>query len=128
MTASQEIDSYLASLPAGQAEALQNLRERLQKLVPAATERMSYNMPMFFFGGMLVGYLARKNGLSLQLCSRAVGERLRAELLDRGFAMGGVGAVHFAQDQVIPDDILKRILDLRIAENKSRAASRESSK
>jgi len=126
MKSSTEIDGYLAALPSGQAEALGRLRERICQLVPEATEQMSYNMPMFFFNGMLVGYLARKNGLSLQLCSRAVGEQMRAELASRGFHLGGVGALHFSEDQEISDDLLARILTLRTAENAARVAKRKS--
>jgi uncharacterized protein YdhG (YjbR/CyaY superfamily) len=120
MDGSQEIDSYLAALPIAQAQALHGLRERIQKLAPLATERISYNMPMFFDGGMLVGYLARKNGLSLQLCSRAVGEQLRDEVVERGFTMGGVAALHFDENHIIPDDLLAKIVFLRRAENAGR--------
>jgi uncharacterized protein YdhG (YjbR/CyaY superfamily) len=120
MDGSQEIDSYLAALPIAQAQALHRLRERIQKLAPLATERISYNMPMFFDGGMLVGYLARKNGLSLQLCSRAVGEQLREEAVERGFTMGGVAALNFDENHIIPDDLLAKIVFLRRAENAGR--------
>lgn len=62
-----EVEGYLAALPSDQAAALQDLRATLRRLLPDATECLSYAMPGLRMpnGKMAAGYAAFKLHLGL---------------------------------------------------------------
>ena len=54
------VDEYLSALPSDVRASLQSIRTQVKKLVPTATEKISYGMPTFFIHRALVGYAAHK--------------------------------------------------------------------
>jgi uncharacterized protein YdhG (YjbR/CyaY superfamily) len=76
---------------------------------------MSYGMPMFKYNGMLVGYAAFKNHCSLFPTGSGVIEKFAKELKDYST---NKGTIRFPPDKPIPDAIIKKIVKVRIAENK----------
>ena len=54
----ENIDQYLASLPADQAAALSELRHLIHTIAPEAEESISYGMPTFKYRGKPLIYLA----------------------------------------------------------------------
>jgi len=64
--ASEDVDGYLAGLPAEQREALAALRARIRALAPDAAESISYGMPTFKYRGRpLIYFGAAKRHLSV---------------------------------------------------------------
>jgi uncharacterized protein YdhG (YjbR/CyaY superfamily) len=53
------VDEYLAKVPEPARSTLTHIRKVIRSVVPPeATEVISYNIPMFKYNGMLIGYAA----------------------------------------------------------------------
>lgn len=110
------VDAYLAGLPADQRQLLQGLRERIARLVPEATEAISYGMPAFKLDGrFLVSYAGWKSHCSLYPLTDSFMASHEDEIapFDRT-----KGSIHFTPqkplpDRVIDDLVLARVGDLR---------------
>lgn len=53
-----DIDHYISTLPESTQEIVQKLRELINRLIPNATEAITYNMPTFKLGEHSVVYFA----------------------------------------------------------------------
>jgi uncharacterized protein YdhG (YjbR/CyaY superfamily) len=91
------------------------MREVIRSVVPKeATEVISYDIPMFKYNGMLVGYAAFKDHCSLFPTGSGV-ERFAKEL--KGYSTNK-GTIRFAADSPLPDALLKKIVRARVKENR----------
>ena len=117
--AAGSVDEYMAGLPADQRQLLQGLRERIARLVPDATEAISYGMPAFKLDGrFLVSYAGWKSHCSLYPLTDSfiASHPDEVEPFDRT-----KGSIHFTPqkplpDRVIDDLVLARVDDLRSGE------------
>lgn len=112
---SAEVDAYLAALPADQRDALTALRARLKVLLPDHLETMSYAMPGFRQPGpkgkMVAGYAAFTRHLSLYPHSGTV-----IPQIDCTPFKTSKSGVLFTPDRPLPDPLLRRIVETRLAE------------
>ena len=107
----QQIDDYIAALPADQAAALSHLRSVVAAAAPDAVEAISYSMPAFKLGRrVLVYYAAFKDHLSLFPASGSVMDKLGADLA-RHFS--GKGTLQFTAEHPLPDELVRRIVAVR---------------
>jgi len=113
-SASPEVDAVLAALPEAQRTALQDLRDTLHRLVPDATEAISFGVPTLIHCGPLVGFGATKTECSLHVMRPGLVASLRAAIAPRR-ASGGT--IHFAPAEPLPMDIIERIVRARVHEN-----------
>jgi uncharacterized protein YdhG (YjbR/CyaY superfamily) len=108
-------DEYLAALPPDQRAALQQLRETIRAIVPAAEERISYQLPAFRLEGkMLVGYGAATKHCALYLMSATTLDGFQDELL--GYQTGK-GTIRFQPANPLPAGLVRKLVEARIAEN-----------
>ena len=108
------VDDYLASLPADQRELLQGLRERIARLVPGATETISYGMPAFKVDGrFLVSYAGWKAHCSLYPLTDTFLASHAAEI--EGFDRTK-GSIHFTPQKRLPDRVLDELIRARVAD------------
>jgi uncharacterized protein YdhG (YjbR/CyaY superfamily) len=109
------VDAYLAALPLNQREALTALRSRLTTLLPDHLETMSYAMPGLRQPGpkgkMVVGYAAFAKHLGLYPHSGTV-----IPLIDCAPFKTSKSGVLFTPDRPLPDMLLRRIIETRLAE------------
>lgn len=118
MTVPTSVEDYLAALPEGSREALEELRETIKAAAPEATEAISYGMPAFKdHGRVLVYYAAFKHHYSLFPASKGALESFREEL--RPYEVGK-GTIRFRLDQPVPTALVQRIIKARLEENASR--------
>lgn len=115
------VDAYLAKVPAPERRVLKALRALIRAQVPGATERISYQVPMFFHDGGLVAWAAGKKHLSFFVMSNAVARAMADEL---GPWLGAKTTLHFTAQRPLPAALVKRIVRARLAENGQRAAKR----
>lgn len=113
-SASPEVDAVLAALPEAQRTALQDLRDTLHRLVPDATEAISFGVPTLIHCGPLVGFGATKTECSLHVMRPALAASLRAAIAPRR-ASGGT--IHFAPDEPLPPEVIEHIVRTRLHEN-----------
>ncbi len=117
-----DVDEYLAAVPPGPRAALQHLRETVRAVAPQASETISYQMPAFRDGDrLLVSYAAFKDHCSLFPMSGAVIEALGDEL--KPYA-SGKGTLRFDSAAPMPDDLVVRIVKVRLEENAARRRRR----
>jgi uncharacterized protein YdhG (YjbR/CyaY superfamily) len=110
------VDEYLAGISEPACSALKHIRAVIQSVVPKeTTEVISYGIPMFKYNGMLVGYAAYKNHCSLFPTGSGVIERFAREL--KGYSTNK-GTIRFPADKPLPDSLVKKIVKVRIAENR----------
>ncbi len=114
--AAKTVDGYLAAVPEPARSTLKHIRKVIQSAVPKeTTEVISYGMPMFKYNGMLVGYAAFKDHCSLFPTGSGVIEKFAKEL--KGYHTSR-GTIQFPSDKPLPDALVKKIVQTRVAENK----------
>lgn len=111
---SQQVDDYLESAPEPQRTTLGRLRATIAELLPDAEEVISYGVPTFKVGGKgVAGFGFSKNHCSYFPMSGDVTSALAAEL---GDYQTSKGAIRFASDEVLPRELVMRLIAARQAE------------
>jgi uncharacterized protein YdhG (YjbR/CyaY superfamily) len=109
-----EIDEYLRGLEQPKRGTLQTLRGTILEIVPEAEQVISYRVPAFRVSGKTVaGFAAFRDHLSYLPFSGSVLSQLADEL--QGYTMTK-SALHFAVDQPLPTTLVKKLIDVRLAE------------
>lgn len=109
-TKPQTIDEYLAGIGTAQSAALQRLRKIVHAVVPQAQECISYGIPAFRLDGKMLIYL----GAAAKHCAIYGVEETRAgEFKD--YDTSGRGTLRFTPDRPLPEDLVRRLLQARIA-------------
>ena len=112
----QNIDEYIAGFPPEVQQVLHKVRATIRAVAPQATERISYQMPAFFQDGVLAYYGGFKKHLGFYPPVRG-GAKLER---DAAPYAGEKGNLRFPYDQPIPYDLIRRIVEARLAERKKR--------
>jgi uncharacterized protein YdhG (YjbR/CyaY superfamily) len=108
------VDQYLAGLPARQRLVLGELRRAIREAAPGATETIAYNMPAYRHRGkFLVSFSAFKDHCSLFPATEAIRRELGGELAAN---FSGKGTIRFTVADPLPYDVVRRIVELRLAE------------
>jgi uncharacterized protein YdhG (YjbR/CyaY superfamily) len=108
------VDEYLAGLPADQRQLLQGIRERIARLVPEATQVISYGMPAFKLDGrFLLSYAGWKSHCSLYPLTDSflVSHADEIASFDRTR-----GSIHFTPQKPLPDRVLDDLVLARVAD------------
>lgn len=110
------VDEYLATTPEPARSTLKHIRAVIKSVVPKeTTEVISYRIPMFKYKGMLVGYAAFAKHCSLFPTGSGVIAKFAKELA--GYRTSR-GTIQFPSDKPLPDALLKKIVKLRVKENR----------
>ncbi|WP_077490704.1 iron chaperone [Sinomonas mesophila] len=109
-----EVTDYLDSLDGQDRAVLGRIMEIARGLAPEATEGRSYGMPALLLHGKgYVSALATKKHLALYPFSGQILPRLADELEGLDWAPG---TLRFTAKDPVPEDLVRRILEARIAE------------
>lgn len=108
------IDEYIQQFPKDVQEKLNRLRSVIQEAAPEATEKISYQMPTFYLHGNLVHFAAYKQHIGFYPAPSGI-EAFKEELSEYKNAKG---SVQFPLTKPLPYDLVKRIVEYRVAENK----------
>lgn len=112
------VASYLAKVPAPQRAALQALRRQIRAAAPDAEEVISYQIPAYKQGGLLVGFSAASTHLTFQVMSPALLKDLADDL--KGYKLGR-GSIQFTPERPLPARLVTRLVKRRLQENEARA-------
>ena len=108
-------DDYLAAVPSDKRAALETLRKRIKDAAPEAEECISYGIPAFRLNGrLLVAYGAATHHCAFYPGS--VVQALKDELSGYDISKG---TVRFSADRPLPAALVRRLVQLRIAKNRS---------
>ncbi len=119
-TAPTTIDAYIAAFPEDVQAILQQIRQLIHDTAPEATEAISYGMPTFKLHGNLVHFAAFKNHIGFY----PVPSGMAAFQEELSAYKQGKGSVQFPLDRPMPYDLIRRIVQFRVAENRAAGAAR----
>ena len=121
MSGPASVEEYMAAIPADCRTALELLRSQIKAAAPEATETISYQMPAFRDRDyLLVSYAAFRDHCSFFPMSKKVIED-NHELAPYAT---GKGTLQFHVDDPIPENLVRKVVDARLAENAERRARR----
>ena len=107
------VDEYLAKMPAATRTKLESLRETIRDAAPEATEKIGYGIPTYVFHGNLVHFAGYEHHIGFYPGSSPV--RHFADELDHYET--SKGTIRFPVDEPLPLDLVRRIVEFRVAEN-----------
>lgn len=112
------IDAYITGFPDDAQQAMQHLRALIHDTVPGVTEQISYAMPAFEINNRYVVYFAAYKK-HIGLYPAPVAE----PAFQQDFAgyKTGKGSIQFPLGQPMPDQLIRKILDFLLKENKRKA-------
>ena len=115
----RSIDEYIATFPEDIQTHLEAVRTTIKAAAPDAEERISYAMPAFALNGILVYFAGHKNHIGFYPTSSGI-EAFKDEL---SIYEHTKGAVRFPLNQPLPLDLIRKIVQFRVAENLNNAAT-----
>lgn len=110
--APKTIDAYIADFPPEVQVKLQQLRALIKRMVPQATERISYGIPTFFLKKNLVHFAAFKTHIgfyALPTTNEAFKKELAAYKVGRG-------SIQFRLDEELPFQLIEELVAFRVKE------------
>jgi uncharacterized protein YdhG (YjbR/CyaY superfamily) len=113
----ESVAEYFASIPPGSRVTLNKLRKVIRAIVPKATEVISYGIPTFKYGRMLVAYGAFSHHCSFFPLSSAIMKRFDEELSRYDTSRG---TIRFPVDTPLPASLVKKIVRARLEQNRMR--------
>lgn len=119
------IDEYITNYPPELQEVLQNLRKFINECAPEATERISWDMPTFHIHGFnLVHFAVNKGYIGFYPADTGV-SAFKDELTEYKTTKG---SIHLPLNEPMPYDLIKKIVEYRVIENKKYADEKLSKK
>ncbi len=112
----KNIDAYISAQPKEVQPTLNKLRKVIVDNAPGVTEAIKYQMPTFVLNGNLIHFAAYKKHIGLYPAPSAIvkfEKDLKAYVTSKG-------AIQFPLDRDIPYDLVKKIVEFRVAENSSK--------
>ena len=108
------IDEYIAEFPPETQEVLEEMRALIRSCAPEATETISYAMPTFDLNGKhLVHFAGYEKHVGFYPIPSGI-EAFKEELKPY---KQGKGSVQFPLGKPLPTDLIRRIVEFRVAEN-----------
>lgn len=114
------IDEYIAGFDPDVQKILQKVRATIRAAAPEAGEAIKYQLPTFVLNGNLVHFGAFKHHIGLYPTPSAT-EEFKAELAPYESAKA---SVKFPLDEPIPYDLIRHIVEFRVAEMSAKAANK----
>jgi uncharacterized protein YdhG (YjbR/CyaY superfamily) len=111
------IDEYIAAFPEDIQRKLHELRAAIRAAAPQAREKISYQLPTFDLNDNLVHFAAFKNHIGFYPAPSGIA----AFAQELSGYKSSKGAVQFPLDQPLPLDLVRRIVEFRVAENLQKA-------
>ena len=110
------IDAYIAAAPESVRDRLKAMRATIQAAAPEAVEAIKYRLPTFVLGENLVHFGAFRNHVGFYPTNSGI-EHFTEDL--REFATSR-GAVQFPHDRPLPLELVRRIVEFRVSEVRSK--------
>lgn len=114
------IDEYIAAFPPRVRAILRAVRRTIRAAAPGATERISYRMPAYEQGGIIVYFAAFQHHLGLFPPVRGDAALMKAVAK----YAGPKGNLQFPLDEPVPHALLTRIVKARVKQLAAKAKSK----
>lgn len=116
----ENIDEYIAGFPSEIQAILEKIRQTVREAAPDAEETIKYQAPTFTLHGNLVHFAAFQNHIGFYPTPSGI-EAFKDEL---SVYKGAKGSVQFPLEQPIPYDLIRRIVEFRVLENREKAEAK----
>jgi uncharacterized protein YdhG (YjbR/CyaY superfamily) len=113
------IDEYISGFPPETQTVLEELRALIKACAPGATETISYAIPTFDLNGKHLVHFA---GYARHVGLYPAPSGLEAFKEDLKPYKSGKGSVQFPLGRPLPRDLIRRIVEFRVAENIGKAS------
>jgi len=117
------IDEYIAEFPLETQAVLEELRALIRELAPDAVETISYAIPTFDLRG---AHLVHFAGYARHVGLYPTPSGMDAFADDLAPYHSGKGSARFPLDRPLPRDLIRRIVEFRVAEVAARHAGGKS--
>ena len=107
------VDQYIVSFPKDVGEKLKTIRAIIKKAAPQAEEKISYGMPGYKLGGMLVYFAAWKNHVALYAMPSGV-KAFQKELQKYETSKS---TIQFPLNKPLPTALITKMVKFRVQEN-----------
>ena len=107
------IDEYILQCPIDVQPVLAKIRAVIKEAAPEAVEKISYQMPGFYYSGYLVWFGVHAHHIGFYPTGSGI-EAFKEEL---SAYKTSKGAVQFPLDKPIPYELIRKIVRFRAAEN-----------
>jgi len=113
----ETIDAYIATFPPDVQDKMHALRDLIRRLVPEASEKISWQMPTFYLKGNLIHFAGFNRHIGLYPGPEAI-EVFEDELKERKLKYSK-GAVQFPLVAPVPFDLVEKIVLLNVDRNRA---------
>jgi uncharacterized protein YdhG (YjbR/CyaY superfamily) len=120
-SAATTIDEYIAGFPPETGAALEEMRALIRAAAPDATETISYAIPTFDLNGRHLVHFA---GYAKHVGFYPVPSAMAAFADELAPFRSGKGSAQFPLGQPLPADLIRRIVEFRVAENLAKGAGK----
>ncbi len=107
------IDEYIAEFPPETQRVLRQLRALIHDVAPDATETISYAIPTFDLEGKHLVHFA---GYAHHVGFYPTGSGIESFDKELGSYKRAKGSVQFPLEQPLPTDLIRRMVEFRVAE------------
>jgi len=111
------IDEYIAGFPPRTQKVLEEVRALIKASAPDATETISYAIPTFDLNGRHLVHFA---GYAKHIGFYPIPSGMVAFQEELAAYKQGKGSAQFPLSQPMPTDLIRRIVEFRVAENMAR--------
>ena len=113
MKSPKNVDEYIAQAPEEVQEKLQELRKVIKATAPEAEERISYDIPYYYYKGRLVYFQLWKKHIGFYVPPPVVEEH-KSEL--QGYETTDA-TIRFPLNEKLPLDLIKKLVEARKKKN-----------
>jgi uncharacterized protein YdhG (YjbR/CyaY superfamily) len=113
MTKPKNVDEYIASAPKEAQSKLREMRAVIHSAAPKAEEGISYGIPAYNLGGVLVYFAGYSSHIGFYPTSSGIRE-FKKEL---SVFKTSKGTVRFPLDKPLPFELITKIVRFRVKEN-----------
>lgn len=112
------VDEYIAAFPPEVRERLEQMRAIIHEAAPDAVETISYGIPTFDMNGR---HLVHFGGFKSHVGFYPVPSAMEAFSEELAPYKKGKGSARFPLGQPLPEDLVRRIVEFRLAETERKA-------
>jgi uncharacterized protein YdhG (YjbR/CyaY superfamily) len=116
------VEEYVATLPPASKKLFATFRKTIKQAAPGAEEVISYNIPALKLHGMLVYFAAWKEHVSMYPRTAGLEKAFKKEMAKYGVSKG---TIKFPTDEPLPLDIISKMVQFRVKENKEKEAAKK---
>lgn len=124
MTKPSDVDSYIASSDEKAQPHLKEMRKIVTSTLPEAEEGISWGVPWYRYHGMIAGFTAYKNHITLEIWADELQDDHREMLEDKGYKTGK-RTVQIKYDEEVPAAEIQRMLEAQAETNEANKAKND---